>query len=118
MPNLTLNQKLALTGLLLGLLAGGGSTLTELFGTGMAAKIAAAAGFLNSFVNGAILILTGQGNIVKEVAAMPGVTRVSVNSDANPTLAAVALDPAQLKVGATTPDVREALKDTVKGTQA
>ena len=114
LSNLTRNQKLALVGLLLGLLAGGGSTMTELFGTGVAAKIAAAAGFLNSFVNGAIVILSGQGQQVLDVKNMPGVERIDVNEKANQTLAKMALDPAVDKVSAST-DAIPAVIETARG---
>ena len=39
----------------------------------------------------------------------PGVTRISVNAQATPELAAVATNPAQPKVGPTTPDIKPAL---------
>ena len=64
---ITRNQWLALISLLLGLMAGGGATMTELFGQGLAVKVGAAAGFLNSFVSGTILILSGQGQQVQDV---------------------------------------------------
>lgn len=91
--NLTRNQILALVGLALSLLAGGTATMTELFGQGLATKIAAAAGFLNAFVNGAVLILSGQGQQVLDVKAMPGVEHIEVNAKANQTLAKLAIDP-------------------------
>ena len=112
--NLTRNQWLALIGLALGLLAGGGSTMTELFGTGMAAKIAAAAGFLNSFVNGAILILSGQGQQILDVKAMPGVEKIDINANANQVLAKMALDPTVDKVGVI-PEAASAVLQTAKG---
>lgn len=96
--NLTRNQILALIGLALGLLAGGGATMTELFGTALASKIAAAAGFLNSFINGAILILSGQSQQVKDVQAMPGVAKIVTNQDANETLTQLAEDSSNQKI--------------------
>lgn len=113
--NITRNQWLSLLALALSLLAAGGATLTQIFGAGMAGKIAASAGFLSSFVNGAIVILTSQTNQVKDVAALPGVERISVNAQANTALAQVATDPAQPKVGATVPEVRTVLQETAKG---
>lgn len=58
--------------------------------------------------------LSTQANTVKEVAAMPGVERISVNAQANPTLAQVATDPTQPKVGATAPEVRNVLQEIAK----
>jgi hypothetical protein len=55
-----------------------------------------------------------QEDLVKAVAAMTGVTRVAVNEQASPTLAAIATDPTQPKVGPATPDVRPTLVATAK----
>lgn len=112
--NLTRNQILALVGLALSLLAGGGATMTELFGAGMTAKIAAAAAFANSFINGAILILSGQGQQILDVRAMPGVQNIDINAQANQTLAKMAMDPTVDKVRAT-PEAAPTVLETAKG---
>ena len=57
----------------------------------------------------------GWGGMVRDVAAMPGVESIKINSQANQTLASVAVDPEQPKVGATTPQTRDILQDTAKG---
>lgn len=113
MLNITRNQFLSLLALGLSLLAAGGATLTQIFGAGLAGQIAAAAGFLSSFVNGAIVILTSQGQQVKDVAAMPGVQGVAVNAQANSTLATLAVDPAQGKIAASPKDI-QAVAETAK----
>lgn len=113
MLSITRNQLLSLVALALSLLAGGGATLTQVFGTGLAGKIAAGAGFLSSFVNGAIVILTSQSQQVKDVAAMPGIDPLSVNAQANGTLATLAVDPAQTKIAAAPKDI-QAVAETAK----
>jgi hypothetical protein len=111
---LTLGQKIAMGSVTLGVLAGATAQLTPLVGPGVATDIASLASLLNTVLSGWIFIVTGQSNTVQQVAAMPGVERISVNANANPTLAAVATDPAQQKVGPTTPDVRSTLVNIAK----
>lgn len=96
--NITRNQWIAIFMLALGLIAGGTSQLTELFGAGVAKNLASSASFLSSFVAGLQIILGGQGMQVKDVRAMDGVQNIEVNAKANPTLAALAIDPAEDKI--------------------
>jgi len=112
---ITRNQWLAIIGVVLSASMTSTAFLTDSFGTNIAHLIVGFAGFANMILGGVTIILTGQGQAVRDVAAMPGVTRISVNETATSALATVALDPTQQKVGATTPDVRATLKDTVKG---
>lgn len=46
-------------------------------------------------------VLSSQGSQIKAVAAMPGIEKITVNSQANSTLAGLAVDPAQDKVAPT-----------------
>jgi hypothetical protein len=57
--------------------------------------------------------LSTQGATLREVAAMPGVDRITVNAQANSTLAQEAISKDQPKIGAATPDVRQALQTIV-----
>lgn len=73
----------------------------------------------NGFLGGLVTMFGGQGNMTKTVANFTGddgrpAVRVSVNANAGPTIASVALDPAQKNIGAVTPDARAALTETVK----
>lgn len=113
--NITRNQWFAIVILLLTVLTGGSAQLTDLVGPYATKLIISFSTLATGFLAGAQIILTGQGQQVRDVAAMPGVERVSINAMANTTLATVATDPDQAKVGATTPAVREVLKDTAKG---
>jgi hypothetical protein len=54
-------------------------------------------------------VVSGIGSQISNVAALPGVDRISVNANATNGIAAAALDPAQSKVGPATPDVRATL---------
>jgi hypothetical protein len=69
-----------------------------------------------SVISSVLAVLSSQGNLVKDVAAMPGVSRIAVNENATPVLAQLATAPDQPKVGATDPATREVLKETAKGT--
>lgn len=113
--SLTAGQKIAMVLVALNVLAGATAQLTSLFGANIASDIASVASLGGTILSGWIFIVTGQGNMVKQVADMPGVERISVNAMANQTLAQVATDPAQTKVGANTPDARATLQQTARG---
>jgi hypothetical protein len=112
--NITRTQWIAIAMLALGLIAGGTSQLTELFGVGVAKNLSSAASFLSSFVAGLQIILGGQGQQIKDVAAMPGIEKVLVNASANQTAATLAVDPKQDKVAPTTAAMT-AVENTAKG---
>ena len=93
----------------------GAALLNPLFGETIALKIVACLGIANMALSSVGTVLSGQANLVKDVRSMTGVAKVLVDETANPTLAALATDPNEPKVGATTPAAREVLKDTAKG---
>lgn len=131
--NLTLAQKVALLLITLNVLAGGTAQLTPLFGQGLTLIITSVCTLAGTIVGGWVFVLTGQQNLVntvgdlaksdasiqkslvRTVADMPGVERISINAGANQALAQAAVDPQQPKVGATTSDVRQVLKETAQG---
>lgn len=112
---ITRNQWIAILILALGLISGATGQMTEIFGSGPAKSIASAASFFSSFVAGVQIILGGQGQQVRDVRAMDGVDRVLVNEKANQTLAKIATDPNEPKVGPAAPDLRNVLESTAKG---
>ncbi len=114
MNGITRTQWIAISMLALGLVAGGVNTLSEFFGTGVAHKLASAASFLSSFVAGIQIILGGQGQQVLDVKNMPGIEKIDINSQANQTLAKLALDPTVDKVGIASGD-KDAVLQTAKG---
>jgi hypothetical protein len=98
---MNLNGKtiLAICGAILSVLMVSTAQLTDLFGPGITKSIISVAGLTNMILNSITVALSTQGSLVKEVAAMPGVERIQVNTQANQTLAQVATDPQQPKVG-------------------
>lgn len=115
MMNLNTKQVLAIILAILSVLSGSTAQLTDLLGAGAAKAVISSASLAMSVLSSVLAVLTSQPNLVKDVAAMPGVQRIDVNDNANQALASLAIDPMQPKVGATTPLVREVLKDTAKG---
>ncbi len=89
--------------------------MQTLLGQDATIKIVALLGIVNIILSSIGTALSGQANLVREVAAMPGVDRISVNAQAAPALAQVAIDPEQKKVGATTPSARATLVEAAKG---
>lgn len=114
--NLTGKQWLAIVAATVSALMLATTQLTDIFGASMAKTIVSTAALANMILNSIIAAVTGQANLIRDVAAMPGVTRISVNQDANQVLAAVATDPQQPKVGAVDAGTRIHLQDTAKGT--
>ena len=91
----------------------GAALLQTLFGQDLSLKLVAGLGILGIIINSISGALGSQASLVKEVAAMPGVDKVTVNTNASPALAGVATDAAQPKVGATDPGTRIVLQDIV-----
>lgn len=98
-----------------GALTGATAQLTDLFGAVIAKDIVSLASLGSAILGGIITSMSGQAAQIRNVAQMPGVERISVNPQANQALAQAATDPTLPTVGATTPAVREILKDTAKG---
>lgn len=113
--NFTLAQKLAGMMVVINALAGGTAQLVPLFGASITQIIVSIATLTGTIVSGWIFVVTGQQNIVKAVAEMPGVERITVNAQANQALAQVATDPNQPKVGAMNPAIRPALESVAGG---
>jgi hypothetical protein len=96
------------SGVISGLITGA-AFLQTLFGQTLTLQIIAGLGLANIILSSIGATLSGSGNLMRDVAAMPGVARVTVNETATDGVAAAALDPQQPKIGATTPEVRAAL---------
>lgn len=100
-------------------LLGSASQLGDLsLSTGAVKAILAAATLGNGFLGGLVTMFGGQGSMTRTVANFRGddgqpAVRVGINANAGSTLASVALDPAEKNVGATTPDARKVLTETV-----
>lgn len=98
LKNLTLVQWIGIMVGLNSLLMGATPQLTVLFGTVAVPYIIAIATLGNGALGVFVTVVGGQGSQVRNVLAMPGIERVSVNAQANQTLAALAVDPTVNKI--------------------
>lgn len=69
----------------------GAALFNPLVGQDVSLKIISVLGLCQIVVSAINSNLSTQGNTVKSVAAMPGVQQITVNSQANPTLAQIAV---------------------------
>jgi uncharacterized PurR-regulated membrane protein YhhQ (DUF165 family) len=113
--NLTGKQVLLVVSAVLSALVSASAQLTDIFGAETARAIISVVSLANTVLTAVTAALIGQGSLVKDVAAMPGVSKVLVNEQANSTLATVATDPGQPKVGAIDAGTRMVLQDKAKG---
>ena len=100
-----------ISGVISGLITGA-ALFQTLFGQDMTIKIVAVLGIANIVLSSVGTVLSGPDSPatqIKNVTALTGVDRVLVNATATNGVAAAAIDPAQPKVGAVSPDVRAAL---------
>jgi len=93
LKNVTPLQWLGILLVINGAMIGSTAQLTDLFGPHAVKIIVAVCSLGNSICGGVITFLSGQGSMVKNVLAMDGVQHIDVNANANPTLAAIAVDP-------------------------
>jgi hypothetical protein len=99
------------SGIISGLITGA-ALMQTLFGQDLTIKIVAGLGIANIILSSVGATLSGPDSPatqIKNVAALPGVEQIRVNASATNGVAAAAIDPAQPKVGAITPEVRAAL---------
>lgn len=113
--NLNRSQILAISIAVLGVLMVSTSQLTDLFGPTVTKSIVSLASILNSVLGSILAVITSQGGQVRDVLAMPGVEKVTVNANANQTLASIAVDPLVNKISPT-PAAQAAVTATAKGT--
>jgi hypothetical protein len=117
MGNITSKQWFQIISGINGGLITGAALLQTLFGQDLTIKIVAGLGIFGIILNSIGAAVSGpdsQDVQVKNVLAMPGVSRIGVNENASPALAALATDPAQPKIGPVTPDVKPTLVQTAK----
>ncbi len=109
--NLTRNQVLAIVIAILGVLMASTAQLTELVGPNATKWIQSMAGISNSALAAILAVITGQSGIIKDAQAMPGVEKITVNAQASPMLATLAVDPVNQKIEAT-PQAIRAVQET------
>jgi hypothetical protein len=113
--NLNGKQLIAISIAILSVIAGGSAQLTTIFGQGYTQIIVAVATLGTTALSSILAVITSQGSQIKDVLAMPGVDKVSVNAAANQTLAAIAIDPSVNKISPTQ-SALDQVTATAKGT--
>lgn len=99
--NLNQGQVLSIIIGILGVWVASATQLTDLVGPAITKIIIAASTLTMSSLAVVNTILQGQGSQIAAVQSMPGVEKIIVNSQANATLATLAVDPTQAKIEAT-----------------
>lgn len=97
-----------------GALTGATAQLTDLFGPNVAKDIVSVASLGSAILGGIITSMSGQASQIRNVLAMPGINKIDVNSAANETLAAIAIDPTINKISPT-PAAQQQVEATAKG---
>jgi hypothetical protein len=92
----------------------GAALFQQLLGQEAALMVVAGLGIVNIVISSVGTALSGQAQLVRDVAAMPGVEKITVNAQANPTLAAVAVDQTVDKVSPTRQDM-DVVTQTARG---
>lgn len=111
--NLTGKQLLMIASAVLSALVAASAQLTDIFGPTTAKAIISVVSLSNTVLTSITAAISGQYNLVKDVAALPGVEKISVNAQANSTLATLAVDSNQAKIAATPKDL-QAVAETAK----
>lgn len=111
--NLTPLQVIGIILAVNGALTGATAQLTDLFGAVVAKDIVSIASLGSAVLGGIVASISGQGTQIKNVLAMPGVEKISVNGQANATLATIAVDRNVDKI-APTPAAEQAVQATAK----
>ena len=101
------------SGVISGLITGA-AFMQTLFGQSVTLQIIAGLGLSNIILSSVGAALSGQGADVKSVLDMPGVEKLTVNSQANQTLAKLAVDPTIDKI-APTPAALDTVTKTAEG---
>lgn len=112
--NLNGKQTIAIVVVVLSVIIGSTAQLTDLFGAGATKIIISLASIMNAILSGVLSVISSQTGTVKDVQSMPGVEKLVVNREANSTLAAMAVDPAQAKIE-TKPGDERAVRETAQG---
>lgn len=73
-------------------------------------------GFISACLGVVNTITSSQGQQIKTVASFDDVEKVNIKASAPPSIASIAVDQAQPKVGAANPETRTQLLETAKGT--
>lgn len=99
--NLTPLQIVLICSAIVSAIAGASAQLTGIFGAGTAQIIVSVATLINTIMSSVLVPFTGQSAQLKNVLAMPGIEKITVNAQANQTLSAIAVDPTVNKISPT-----------------
>ncbi len=115
--NLNARQIIAIVIAVLSVFSGSTAQLTDLFGSGIAKIMISFSSLATTTLSSVLAVISSQGSTIKEVASLPGVDKISVNKDANATLATLAVNPEQPKIAATPRDLQAVAEtaETAKG---
>lgn len=105
---------LAIVVAILSVLIASTAQLSELFGPAVAKTIVTIASLVNSLLASIAAVLSSQASIVKEASQVPGVEPMKINANASPSVAAVAIDPQNLKIDAA-PGAEAAVREIARG---
>lgn len=118
MNNITGKQWLQILGSAISGLITGAALLQTLLGQDLALKAVAILGVANIILGSVVTSISGQAQLIKDVAAMPGIEKITVNQNANQTVAQVAVSsaPDARKVEAL-PSVEATVSNIAQGTK-
>lgn len=110
-----MNHKQVLSTILvvLGVLTASAAQLTDLIGPVGTKLVISMSSLMMSILAGIQGVLSGQAGLISDVQSMPGIDKITVNAQANSTLAAIAVDPTNRKVEAT-PGAAAAVASTAR----
>ena len=99
--NLTPLQIIGIILAINGALTGATAQLTDLFGAVVAKDIVSVASLGSAILGGIITSMSGQASQVRNVLAMPGIEKITVNAQANQALSSMAVDQTVNKISPT-----------------
>lgn len=112
--NLNPKQWLAIVIAVLGVFIASTSQLTDLVGPQVTKLIVSLSSITVAALSSISAILSTQTSLVKDVQAMPGVEKITVNANANPTLAGLAVASENAKIEPA-PGADNAVNQAAKG---
>lgn len=95
---LTAKQWLAIIVAVLSAMATATTQMVDIFGPTLAKSLMGGASLLCTILSSVLAIITSQTHTVADVQSMPGVEKITVNADANPALASMAVNPINAKI--------------------
>lgn len=112
--NLTGKQVFGIVCAILSVITLSTTQLTDLIGPGPTKTVVTLASLVNTILQSIVVAMSGQSSLLTDVQAMPGVEKITVNAQANKTLASLAIDPANDKIDAA-PGTIQAVSEAAKG---